>query len=240
MIKKSLKLALVVGVMLASMSMTSQTAQAGGPGEGGYVGAFVGYSSGIIQPKITTKTLQTNGTFEATEGGMGLDGMEGGGWLGYGYRMGGLYVGFEIEGAGAGQEFELKSDTSIQLSARNSVTSIKASRNWQAGSAFRLGYYINDGTLFALKGGVSVSEFYVHTGSNEEDVLTGGPQFGASLTSKLSGIDPDLSLRLDFTYTDYLTASVGGIGGGQIDNTHTELDITGSDTATRLGLTYSF
>jgi len=242
MIKKSMKLALVVCVMFASISMTSQIAQAGDldPGEGVYGGVFVGFSSGIVQPKITTKNLLVNGTFEAKEGGLGLDGIEGGGWLGYGYKMGDLYVGFEMEGAGAGAEIELTSDTSIELSASSSLTNLKASRNWQAGGAFRLGYYIHDGILFALKGGVSVSEFAVNTANDTGDVYAGGPQVGASLTSKLSGINPNLSLRLDFTYTDYLAARVGGIGSGKIDNSNTVLNVNGSDTATRLGLTYSF
>jgi len=243
MVKKNLKLMLVLGVMFASLSVMSPVAHADGlaPGEGAYLGAFIGYSSGIVQPEVTTKTLQTNGTFKANDGGVGLDGIEGGGWLGYGTSLGDGYVGFEIEGAGAGAEIDLSSSTSIQISAANSaVTSIKASRNWQAGGALRVGYYINKDTLLALKGGISVSQFEVNTGVYREDVYAGGPQVGASLASRLSGIDPNLSLRLDFTYTDYLEAEVGGIGSGQIDNTNTTLKVSGSDTAARIGLTYSF
>ncbi|MDP6712067.1 MAG: hypothetical protein QGG38_05175 [Nitrospinaceae bacterium] len=242
MIKKNFKLMLVVGVMFASVSMMSPVAHADlAPGEGAYLGGFVGYSSGLLQPEITTKSLQINGTLKAKDGGLGLGGIEGGGWLGYGYSLGDVYLGFEIEGAGAGAEIDLTSDTAINISASaSSITTMKASRNWQAGGAFRLGYYINKDSLFALKGGISVSEFAVDTGSNTEDVYAGGPQVGASLTSRLSGIDPNLSLRLDFTYTDYLEAEVGGIGGGKINNRHTTLKVSGSDTAARLGLTYSF
>ncbi len=248
MIKKSMKLALVVGVMVASMSMTSQTAQASAPGEGAYIGAFVGWNSGVVQPKVITtgpasSTASEGGTFEAKEGGLGLNGLEGGGWLGYGIKLGDGYFGIEVEGAGAGEEFELTSSISVESSANTTLTSVTAQRNWQAGSAFRVGYYINADTLFSLKGGVSVSEFDVTVGGDSDTYLAGGPQVGASIESKLNGIDPNLSLRMEFVYTDYLTAPISGIGGkhqgaGSTDGHDSE--VTGSDSAGRLGLTYSF
>ena len=248
MIKKSMKLALVVGVMVASMSMTSQTAQAGAPGEGAYIGAFVGWNSGVVQPKVTTtgpasSAASEGGTFEAKEGGLGLNGLEGGGWLGYGIKLGGGYFGIEVEGAGAGEEFELTSNIAVETSLNTTLTSVTAQRNWQAGSAFRVGYYINTDTLFSLKGGVSVSEFDVTVGGDSDTYLAGGPQVGASIESKLNGIDPNLSLRMEFVYTDLLTASVSGIGGrhqGIGTNEGHDSEITGSDSSGRLGLTYSF
>ena len=249
MIKKSMKLALVVGVMVASMSMTSQTAQAGAPGEGAYIGAFVGWNSGVVQPKVVTTTNSSNsskstgGTFEAKEGGLGLNGLEGGGWLGYGIKLGDGYFGIEVEGAGGGEEFELTSSISVESSANTTLTSVTAQRNWQAGSAFRVGYYINTDTLFSLKGGVSVSEFDVTVGGDSDTYLAGGPQVGASIESKLNGIDPNLSLRMEFVYTDFLTASVSGIGGrhqGIGANEGHDSELTGSDSTGRLGLTYSF
>ena len=248
MIKKSMKLALVVGVMVASMSMTSQTAQAGAPGEGAYIGAFVGWNSGVVQPKVTTtppasSSASEGGTFEAKEGGLGLNGLEGGGWLGYGIRLGGGYFGIEVEGAGAGEEFELTSSIAVETSKNTTLTSVTAQRNWQAGSAFRVGYYINTDTLFSLKGGVSVSEFDVTVGGDSDTYLAGGPQVGASIESKLNGIDPNLSLRMEFVYTDLLTASISGIGtrhqGIATADGH-DSEITGSDSTGRLGLTYSF
>ncbi len=243
MIKKSMKLALVVGVMVASMSMTSQTAQAGAPGEGAYLGAFVGWGSGIVQPKVVTSSTINSGTFEAKEGGLGLNGLEGGGWLGYGIKSGDLYFGIEADGAGSGAEFELTSSIAVETSKNTTITSVTAQRNWQAGSAFRVGYYINADTLFSMKGGISVSEFDVTIGGDSDTYLAGGPQVGASVESQLSGIDPNLSLRMEFVYTDYLTAPISGIGGkhqgaGTTDGHDSE--ITGSDSAGRLGLTYSF
>ncbi len=246
MTKKSMKLALAVGVMVASMSMTSQTAQAAAPGEGAYIGAFVGWNSGIVQPKVTTTTASETtefGTFEAKEGGLGLNGLEGGGWLGYGIKLGDGYFGIEVEGTGGGEEFELTSSISVESSANTTLTSVTAQRNWQAGSAFRVGYYINADTLFSLKGGVSVSEFDVTVGGDSDTYLAGGPQVGASIESKLNGIDPNLSLRMEFVYTDFLTASVSGIGGrhqGIGANEGHDSELTGSDSSGRLGLTYSF
>ena len=246
MIKKSMKLALVVGVMVASMSMTSQTAQAGAPGEGAYIGAFVGWNSGVVQPKVVTSAVSTGtlaGTYEAKEGGLGLAGLEGGGWLGYGIKLGDGYFGIEVEGTGGGEEFELTSSIPVESSANTTLTSVTAQRNWQAGSAFRVGYYINADTLFSLKGGVSVSEFDVTVGGDSDTYLAGGPQVGASIESKLNGIDPNLSLRMEFVYTDFLTASVSGIGGrhqGIGANEGHDSELTGSDSAGRLGLTYSF
>ena len=253
MIKKSMKLVLVVGVMVASMSMTSQTAQAGAPGEGAYLGAFVGWGSGIVQPKVVTSSTAhsdpgssgaaTAGTFESKEGGLGFSGLDGGGWLGYGIKMGDLYFGIEADGAGSGAEFELTSSIAVETSKNTTITSVTAQRNWQAGSAFRVGYYINADTLFSLKGGVSVSEFDVTVGGDSDTYLAGGPQVGASIESKLNGIDPNLSLRMEFVYTDFLTASVSGIGGrhqGIGGNEGHDSELTGSDSAGRLGLTYSF
>ncbi len=243
MIKKSMKLALVVGVMVASMSMTSQTAQAGAPGEGAYLGAFVGWGSGIVQPKVVTSSTINSGTFESKEGGLGFSGLDGGGWLGYGIKMGDLYFGIEADGAGSGAEFELTSSIAVETSKNTTITSVTAQRNWQAGSAFRVGYYINADTLFSMKGGISVSEFDVTIGGDSDTYLAGGPQVGASVESKLSGIDPNLSLRMEFVYTDFLTASVSGIGTrhqGIGTNEGHDSEITGSDSSGRLGLTYSF
>jgi len=83
----------------------------------------------------------------------------------------------------------------------------------------------------------------VTVGGDSDTYLAGGPQVGASIESKLNGIDPNLSLRMEFVYTDLLTASVSGIGGrhqGIGTNEGHDSEITGSDSSGRLGLTYSF
>ena len=40
--------------------------------------------------------------------------MEGGGWIGYGYKMGDLYVGFEGDFAGGGGKFKITSDVPLR------------------------------------------------------------------------------------------------------------------------------
>ena len=46
---------------------------------------------------------------------------------------------------------------------------------------------------------------------------------------------------MEFVYTDYLTADIGGQAGvgSQVSGTH-DSEITGSDSAGRIGITYSF
>ena len=73
-------------------------------------------NTGIVQPKVSyywwpPQDLGSPGTntFEATEGGLGLAGFEGGALMGYGYKMGDLYAGIEGEWAAGDTEFKLTS-----------------------------------------------------------------------------------------------------------------------------------
>jgi hypothetical protein len=238
MIKKNLKRMLVACVTFASVSMMSPVAHSAdlAPGEGAYLGAFFGVGGGIVQPKYTEAGLN----YEATEGGLGMLGAQGGGWAGYGFRAGNFYFGIEGEGAGSGEEFTLKSDKAINLSTdatTSTTTKVTAQKNWQAGGGFRVGYYINPDTLFAFKGGISVSEFDIDTGRDSGTEYAGGPSFGVSLNSRLFG---NLGLRVEANYTDYLTAQVSGLGSGVISGEDGAGEITGEDMSARIGLTYSF
>lgn len=238
MIKKNLKLMLVVGVMFASVSMMSPVAHAGdlAPGEGAYLGAFFGVGGGIVQPKYTEAGLN----YEATEGGLGMLGVQGGAWGGYGLRAGDFYFGIEAEGSGSGEEITLKSDKAINLSVdatTATTTKITAKKNWQTGGGFRVGYYINSDTLFAFRGGISVSQFDIDTGKETGTEYAGGPSFGVSLASRLY---ENLSVRVEGTYTDYLTAQVSGLGSSVISGEDGAGEITGEDMSARIGLTYSF
>jgi hypothetical protein len=171
-----------------------------------------------------------------------LSGIQGGGWLGWGMKTADdLYFGAEIEGAGSDEKIELTSTKAFQNNDGTTFNSLSAKRNWQSGAAVRVGYYINANTLLALKGGVSFSSFDVTAGNSNETYYAGGPQAGIALESKLSKIDPNLSLRMEFVYTDYLTAEFGGQTGlGQgVSGSH-DSEITGSDSAARVGVTYSF
>jgi len=260
---KKIKLIIAAVAMMGLFSSSAAYADGFAPGEGLYLGAFVGAGSGIVQPKVTsngdggvagttTRNQRRNGseggTFEATEGGLGLAGLEAGGWLGYGYKMGDFYAGLEGEMAGGDVEFKLTSAAGVEVSIANrTVTEVSAKKEWTGGMFGRLGVYLNPTSLLSFRGGVLVSKFEVNYGANSEDFYGGGPSFGVSLESTIAAIDPNLSLRMDTVYTDFMTASVFSIGdqSSQADSSiggragHNS-EITGSALSARVGLTYSF
>ena len=103
--------------------------------------------------------------------------------------------------------------------------------------------YVNmnvQGDMATLTGGVAVSQFDVDIGSQSQTFYAGGPQVGAQVETQLSKIDPNLSLRMEFVYTDYLTAEINGMDGvGDTGNANNS-EITGSDSAGRVGIAYRF
>jgi len=255
---KKVKLIIAAVAMLSIVSSSAVYADGFAPGEGLYVGAFVGGGMGIVQPKVTTNgsddSLVQSGphqgaTFQTTDGGLGLAGIEGGGTVGYGYKMGDLYAGLEGEMATGDIKFKLTSSQAITIGSATDKTiqDIEATKDWTGGMFGRLGYYMNSETLFALRAGVLVSKFDVKTtGSTaySEDFYGGGPSFGASMESRLSAIDPNLSLRVGAVYTDFLTASVFGIGSNTPTNVANrkghDSEVTGSALSARIGIQYSF
>jgi len=264
---RKVKLVIAALGVLGLLSTPSVYADGFAPGEGLYLGAFAGGGTGIVQPKVTTIGNATGhsgsgaandghagGTFEATEGGLGLAGIEGGGMLGYGYKMGDLYAGIEGEIAAGDVTFKLTSANAITLSGSEeddnhvTLTAIEAKKDWTGGMFGRLGFYVNPDTLFAVRGGVLVSKFEVSTtGSTNytEDFYGGGPSVGASLESRITAIDPNLSLRIGAVYTDYLTANVFGLGANTAGNYSDggglhDSEVTGSSMSARIGLQYSF
>ena len=262
---RKVKLIIASVAMLGLLSSTAAYADGFAPAEGLYLGAAFGVGVGVVQPKVQTSTTASapgggsgttagSGIFQATEGGLGLDGIEGGVITGYGYKMGDLYAGIEGEWFASDVEFKLTSDTPIQVDDDNSgtadsdktYTEVSAKKTWTGGMFGRLGYYINPNTLVSFKGGVLVSEFdvaYVGSASQSETYYAGGPAIGISMDSSLSAIDPNLNLRMGAVYTDFLTASVQGIGtvvGGGGGATSVNSEVTGSALSARVGLTYSF
>ena len=263
---KRIKLIIASVALLGLVSSSTVYADGFAPGEGLYLGGFVGLNTGIVQPKVTStigateNTGNATGTFEATEGGLGLAGVEGGILAGYGYKMGDLYAGIEGEWAAGDTEFKLTSTNAITVSGQRNGTCnaggnictydiaagtvVSAEKVWTGGLSGRVGYYANPDTLFSVRGGVLVSKFDVAYGATfSETFYGGGPSVGASLESTLSAIDPNLNLRMGAVYTDYLTAPVSGIGtmvnaseAGSVTNS----EITGSGLSARVGLTYSF
>jgi len=189
-----------------------------------------------------------------------LSGAGGGVHVGYGYKMVDLYAGLEGEYAAGEAKFKVTSSIPIELSGGShtcilncaggptkTVTSIEATKDWTGGLFGRLGFYVNPDTLLSFKGGVLVSKFEaIMTGSSvfSEEYYGGGPSFGTSLESRVSAIDPNLSVRIGAVYTDFLTANVFGIGGNTANNStdrsgHNS-EITGSALSARIGLQYSF
>jgi len=262
---KKIKLIIASIAMMSLVSSSAVYADGFAPGEGLYVGAFVGMGMGIVQPKVSTNGSRSGsesdtkgGTFEATDGGLGLQGFEGGGVVGYGYRMGDLYAGIEGEMSAGDVKFKLTSNVNIEL--RNTgesdacaaatckyITSVEATKDWTGGMFGRLGYYVNPDTLLALRGGVLVSKFVVETKGDvtySESFYGGGPSVGASLESRLTALDPNLSVRMDTVYTDFLTASVFGLADNQSNNNANrsghDSEVTGSALSARIGLQYSF
>ena len=255
---KKVKLIIAAVAMLGLVSSSAVYADGFAPGEGLYVGAFAGVETGLVQPKVTTNgaiagatndNLHEGGTWEINDGGLGLQGIVGGGWIGYGYKMGDLYAGIEGEWAAGDVEFELTSSIDVEINdgtdhgaavANGTINTIKLKKESTGGMFGRIGVYINPDTLFALKAGVLVSKFEATYGSLTENYYGGGPAFGASLASRVAAIDPNLSLRMGVVYTDFLTVNANG-GIGAIDSTHDQMStVTGSALSARVGITYSF
>jgi len=247
---KKVNLLIAAVAMLGLVSSPVAYADGFAPGEGLYIGAFAGASTGIVQPKVETiDNIKGSGTFEIAEGGLALFGAQGGGWIGYGYKMGDFYIGWDMDFAGSGEEFELTSSVGVELvgpgDSTVTITSMKAERKWRGGGAGRVGYYINADTLLSFKGGVHASEYTIDDGrttrSIDADVYAGGYQFGVGLESRLAAVDPNLSVRLEATYDDYLTSPVSGLGNSNTgSNSWQDIEITGNGTNARIGLQYSF
>jgi len=260
---KKVKLIIAAIAMLGLVSSSAVYADGFAPGEGLYVGLFGGHGMGIVQPKVTTTgntdatevgvndnwSIHEGGTWEANDGGLGLSGMEYGGWMGYGYKMGSLYAGLEGEMAASDVKFKV-SGTTIEFTDGVTINEVNAEKEWVGGAFGRLGYYVNNDTLLSLRGGVLVSKFKVTSlGSTTftEDYYGGGPAFGVSLTSRLADIDPNLSVRIGATYTDFLTAAVSGLGdniahraSSTEDTSGSDSEVTGDALSAQIGVTYSF
>jgi hypothetical protein len=251
-LKRNIVFAAMVVMFLSSFGAISKAKADAAPGEGFYVGAFMGHGTGIVEAKVATLAANNNdqvtaATYETDGGGLGLTGIQGGGWAGWGIKTADdLYFGTEVSFAGSDEEIKLTSSADISDGETSTaITSASAKRNWVAGGAVRVGYYVNKDTLFALSGGVAVSQFDVSIGDDDNTYYAGGPQMGASITTNLSKLDPNLGLRLEFVYTDYLTAETNGFEGANVNGRGTSADnndseLTGSDSAGRIGLTYRF
>mgnify|MGYP003960363249 FL=1 len=257
---KKIKLIMAATAILCLTASPAVYADGFAPGEGMYLGAFVGHAAGHVSAKVVTNersgiigsgdTTLTTTTIDITDGGLAINGMEGGGWIGYGYKMGDMYIGFEGDFAGGGGKFEVTSDQPIQVrkdrttaeasTGRINITGASAEMKWSGGAAGRLGYYVNPDTLFTVKAGISAAKFDVEYGAESESFYGGGPRFGAALESRLSAIDPNLSVKLAANYVDYMTAPVSVIGNINNGGSDANAEVSGAAYNARLGIQYSF
>jgi len=252
---KKIKLIIAMVAMLGLVSSSAAYADGFAPGEGLYIGAFVGHSGGHVQAKVvadngTGDSNTGDTTVDIEDGGIGLAGIEGGGYAGYGYKMGDFYAGFEWDYAAGGGQFEITSSAALRIQSGADATAgtddvlskVTAETKFTTGGGGRIGYYLNPDTLLSVRGGIAASKFDVTWANSSESYYAGGPRIGASLESRVAALDPNLSVRLSWDYTDYLTSPVSGIGseisgsnGNKIDS-----EVTGATYQARLGLQYSF
>ena len=254
---KKVKLIIAGVAMLGLVSSSSVYADAFAPGEGLYIGAFMGHSAGHVNAKVKTNndgnasnTSADSITTEIVDGGVGLEGIEGGGYIGYGYKMGSLYIGFEADFAGGGAEFKITSDGDVQFTrnededganvADSTYRQIDVETKWTSGGGARIGYYVSPTTLLSIKGGIAASEFEAALGSITETYYAGGPRLGAAIESALVDVDPNLSVRLAWDYTDYMTAPVSGIGTVTDGAGGADAEVSGAMYNAHIGLQYSF
>jgi hypothetical protein len=249
---KKVKLIIASVAMLGLLSSATVYADGFAPGEGLYIGAFAGHSAGHVNAKVVAKNNNDavggagDVTAEIVNGGVGLEGIEGGGYMGYGYKMSKFYIGFEADMGFGGAQFEIKSDKDVTFGvsgaivADNTYTSLTVDTKWTAGGGVRVGYYVSPTTLFTLKGGIAASKFDVAIGSDTENFYGGGPRLGAAIESALVDIDPNLSVRLGWDYTDYMSAPVHGIDTIHSGTGDTNTEVSGAMYNAHLGLQYSF
>lgn len=63
---------------------------------------------------------------------------------------------------------------------------------------------------------------------------------GVAIESALTAIDPNLSVRLSWDYTDYLTVPVSGVGTIVEGKGNVDTEVSGGMYNARFGIQYSF
>jgi len=256
---RKLKLMIFLAAFVSMVSVSSVSADYA-PGEGLYIGGFVGHGGGHVKAKTSVNDITQGDDLaapaavdvEIKDGGIGLEGMEFGAIVGYGYKMGDLYIGLEGDYAGGGPEFKIETSRDIALGSRlpggnsnhgQALVSSKMSvdTKYTVGGGGRIGLYLNKDTLLTFKGGVAASKAEViATAALSEEYWIGGPRLGIALDTRVAAVDPNLSLRLSWDYTDYITAPISGIGAEKSGNGLYNSEVTGAAYNARVGLLYSF
>ena len=246
---RKVKLIIAAVAMLSLVSSSAAYADGFAPGEGLYVGAYFGHTAGHLSAKGNYQDFSgTINTHELVEGGVGLSGVEGGGYLGYGYKLGDLYIGFEGGVASGGAKFEAKSSKAIEVDSAGGDTDsqdytfskVSAEAQYTANVGGRIGYYLNADSLLSFSGGMAASEFDATWGAFSETYYAGGPRFSAAIESRLSAIDPNLSVRVETHFTDFMKATVNAIGTQQGRDGLNDTEVSGQAYGGRIGIQYSF
>ena len=247
---RKVKLIFAAAVALVLVSSSAVYADGYAPGEGLYVGAFFGHTAGHLSAKGTYQDFGgTLNTHELTEGGVALAGIEGGGYLGYGYKMGDVYIGFEGGYASGGAKFEATSNKAIEVGGGGvgaadagdyTFSKVSAEAQYTAHLVARVGFYASADSLFTIAGGATASEFDAQWGAFSETYYGGGARISAAIDSRLTAIDPNLSIRVETNYTDYMDATVNAIGTSQGRDGLNDTELGGAAYSGRIGLNYSF
>ena len=239
----------IVALAVAALLIGVQTVQAGAPADGGYVGIQGGFGTAIVDAKTTDNSTGSgessrDGTaFSFAEGGLGMDGASYGAFMGYGFRMGSLYVGFEVSGDWSSIQIDPGTFTinakvnDDGMSDGNSITQASAELAFTGGVNGRIGYYLNPTTLFTLSGGLVGSQFDVSWDNASEEYWDPGVRYGVGMESALFD---DIAVRLNWSIIDYYNAEVFGIGSVSETPGSPSVEIQPIMSVAHLGLVYTF
>jgi opacity protein-like surface antigen len=234
----------IAALAAAAVLIAVQTAQAGSVADGAYIGIQGGYGAAVVDASTTNNGDGKGKAYSFQEGGIGMDGGSFGAFMGYGFRMGALYVGAEVSSNWSEMEFDpgqikidLDRSPGVNKSENNEVTGGSAKLAYTGTVSGRFGYYVNPSTLFSLSGGLSGSQFDVKWGGYAEEYWDPGVTYGVGLESNVAD---GLAVRISWNITDYYDAEVFGIGSITESSGDVSVEIQPTMSVAHLGLLYTF
>ncbi len=228
-------------LVAAALLVGAQTVQAA-PADGAYIGVEGGFGTAIVDAQTSTnKTVTDTTAYTFSEGGIGMDGGSWGAFMGYGFRMGSLYVGAEVTSHFQSIEFDPGAFTIKQHDSdggfENTITSGSAELAFTGGVSGRVGYYLNPSTLFVLDAGLVGSQFDVKWDGQSEEYWDPGTAYGVGIESTLFD---GVAVRLNWSFVDYYNAEVFGIGENVERPGTVSVEIQPTMNVAHLGLIYTF
>nr|BDD45142.1 hypothetical protein 28 [bacterium] len=183
-----------------------------------FKGAYGGIQAGYETFDVDTSETNVFAAGDSISYSLGADGINAGGFVGYGWRDGKAYGGVEVE-ASIGN-----ADTTVTYSLGGSTASTSIEHNHTIGITGRVGYIPNEETLIYARAGFVRSEFESAGSESLNGVRVG---LGAE-----TAMDKRTTLRADWTFTSYedYSETVGA--------TVTTLEPTAS--VFRLGIAWAF